>query len=90
MTRTINNLIEEKRDRFMQILRDQIEGEPRTSWNNILDLLLYDFEAYTDDEASGFIDEQYERGEIDDNEILWQFEQFVMFLEDINEYDTEY
>lgn len=89
MTRTINNLIEEKRDSFMQILREQIEGEPRTNWNNILDLLLYDFEAYVGDEASGFIDEQYERGEIDDSELLWQFEQFVMFLEDINEYDTE-
>lgn len=87
MTRTINNLIEEKRDRFMQILRDQIEGEPRTSWNNVLDLLLQDFEAYAGDDASGFIDEQYERGEIDDSEIIWQFDQFIMFLEDINEYD---
>lgn len=87
MTRTITNLIEEKRESFMKVLQDQTTGEPRTSWNYVLDGLLYDFEAYANDEASEFIDEQYSRGEIDDNEILWQFEQFVMFLEDINEYD---
>lgn len=89
MTRTINNLIEEQRGRFMTVLRDQTDGEPRTSWDNVLNGVLYDFMAYADDEASEQLKEQYERGEIDDSEIIWQFDQFIMFLEDINEYDTE-
>lgn len=89
MTRTINNLIEEQRGRFMTVLRDQTDGEPRTNWDNVLNGVLYDFIAYADDEASEQLKEQYERGEIDDSEIIWQFDQFVMFLEDINEYDTE-
>lgn len=87
MAKTIDSLMIDQRDRFMMILRDQIDGEPRTSWDNVLNGVLYDFTMYADDEASDQLKEQYERGQIDDSEVIWQFDQFVMLAENINDYD---
>lgn len=89
MERTISNLLTEKRAEFMKLLKENTEGEPRTSWDNVLDGLLMWFEIYCSDETSEFLDEKYNSGEIDDNEILWEFEQFIVYAEDINDYDKE-
>ena len=83
MTKTMN------REKQMEILREVYTGEPQTGWNNILYGIIADFEAYAEDEVSGFIADKFESGEIDEDEMLYQFEQFITFcIEDISEYDV--
>jgi hypothetical protein len=48
-----------------------------------------DFEAYGDDEISGFIADQYAEGKVDEAGILSEFENFCIFaIHDITEYDV--
>ena len=73
------------RQTAMEILRQCFSGKPNTSWETILDNVLWDFENYCTDEISGFIAEQ----NLDESEILSEFEQFCVFtIHDINEYDV--
>lgn len=76
-----------EREAFMEILKEYYEGEPKTSWNNVLDGVLFRFESYCDDEVSDWLKEKYESGAVDSDELLWEFEQFVWTIEDINEFD---
>lgn len=83
MTTTIS------RQQFMKILVSCFTGTPQTSWDTVLDNVLYDFESYSDDECSSFLADQYAEGKISDAEILSEFEQFCLFaIDDINEYDV--
>lgn len=76
------------RREFMAILTSCFTGTPNTSWETVLENVLMDFEAYSDDECSNFISDQYAEGKISDTEILSEFEQFCLFaIDDINEYD---
>jgi len=84
---TVNEVLTANREKLMEILRENFVGDPKTSWGNILDNVVDWFECYCCDEASEFLNEQFETGKIDTNELLWRFEQFVIF-DDINEYDV--
>lgn len=84
---TVNEVLTANREKLMEILKDNYTGDPKTSWGNILDNVVDWFECYCGDETSEFLNEQFETGKIDTNELLWRFEQFVMF-DDINEYDV--
>lgn len=88
---TIREILNENREYFIQQLEEIYTGEPETSWNNIFDNLIDEFESYADDEAStdengDTIQTNYEQGNYDEIDINNSFDNFIMFL-DIREYD---
>ena len=89
MTKNLMETFVTDREAFLETVKENFEGEPRTSWDNILDGVLAWFAAYCDDDASNWLRERYESGEVDTDELLWEFEQFLWGLEDINDYDEE-
>lgn len=89
MTNNLTEIMSIKREALMEILKKYYEGEPKTSWDNVLDGVLSWFETYCGDDASNYLEEKYESGKIDTDELLWEFEQFLWFIEDINEFDEE-
>lgn len=78
--------IEALKDAFIKEWWRDYDGDPETGWDNIFENALADFEAYANDEASGFLMEQYENGEIGDGDMRNEFDQFTMW-KDMNEYD---
>ena len=89
MKNNLTEIMTIKREAFMEILKEYYEGEPKTSWDKVLDKVLCEFELYCDDDVSNWLEERYESGKIDSDELLWEFEQFVWTIEDINEFDEE-
>lgn len=89
MTYNLTETMSINREALMKILKEYYEGEPKTSWDNVLDGVLSWFETYCGDDASNYLEERYESGKIDTDELLWEFEQFVWVIEDINEFDEE-
>ena len=86
MTNNLMEKMEIKREDLMEILKEYCEGNPKTSWDYVLNGVLCWFESYCDDEASNWLEKRYENGEVDTNELLWEFEQFVWGL-NIYEFD---
>ena len=86
---TVNEVLTANRDKLMEILRENFVGDPKTSWGNILDNVVDWFESYCDDEASGFLDEQFESGLLNADDLIGEFDQWLSFggIEDINEFD---
>ena len=89
MKNNLTEIMTIKREAFMEILKEYYEGEPKTSWDKVLDEVLCEFELYCGDDVSNWLEERYESGKIDSDELLWEFEQFVWTIEDINEFDEE-
>ena len=84
------------KDAFIQEWQNDYTGTPKTSWDNIFENLVNDFELYADDEASshyeegGFygptIQERWGAGEISSEEVMWEFDEWLMGL-DLSDYD---
>ena len=86
---TFTEALERNKGLMMKIIKDTYHGEPKTSWDNVLDGVLEYFTLYANDEASENLVDKFERGEVDILEVASEFEQFLIFggIEDINEYD---
>ena len=88
---TVNKVLAANREKLMEILRENFTGDPKTSWENILDNVVDWFERYCDDEASGFLDEQFESGLLNADDLIGEFDQWLSFggIDDINDFDIE-
>ena len=86
---TVNKVLAANREKLMEILRENFTGDPKTSWENILDNVADWFESYCDDEASGFLSNQFESGLLNADDLIGEFDQWLSFggIEDINEFD---
>lgn len=80
-------MIEVSRYAFTQEWENNYTGNPNTSWDNIFDNALDAFMRYADDEASGFLLDQFHNGEIDEEEMVDLFDQWVNFS-DLNDFDV--
>lgn len=78
------------KDYYIQRLESEFTGTPNTSWENIFNNLVAEFELYADDEVSsgdgGTIKERYDAGIYDANDVDVEFDNFIMWL-DANDYD---
>lgn len=88
---TIRECINEYREYYIQKLEEDFITEIKTSWNDIFDNVVTEFECYADDEASAdengdTIQTNYEQGNFDETDIRNSFDNFIMFV-DIKEYD---
>ena len=81
--------IERSKDAFIQEWSNEYTGTPTTSWDYIFEGALEEFTRYADDEASGFIEQKFYDGELTTEDMLGEFEQFVMWR-DLADYDVEY
>ena len=75
------------KDAYIWQFGEDYTGTPKTGWDNVYDNVVDEFMRYADDEASEFILEKYESGEYTDNDVLDEFDQFLMFR-DLNDYDV--
>ena len=85
------SVIYTNKDFYIGRFQDDYNGEPATSWDNIFDNVVAEFEAYAGDEASSIeggytVEEAFDEGIYDANDVDSVFDQFVMWL-DLNEYD---
>lgn len=78
--------IELSKPAFIAQWQSESEGEPDTSWDNIFENALEDFKLYADDEASGNILDDFIDGDLDEIDMVNEFEQFIMW-KDLAEYD---
>lgn len=87
---TISAVINQSRAYYINKFSHEYNGEPKTSWDNILDNLIAEFESYADDEAStgsyGTLLEGFNNGDCSEIDIDNYFDTFTDFL-DINNYD---
>lgn len=84
------------KDAYIQRWSEDYEGTPATSWENIWDNVVNEFELYADDEASSHSDdrgmygptikERFDSGEIDAEDVEYEFDEWVMWL-DLSDYD---
>lgn len=82
--------IERSKDAYIyQWSTEDYTGTPATSWDNIFYNVLEEFTLYADDEVSGFLSDKFDEGKITTNDMLDEFDQYIMWL-DLNDYDTDY
>ena len=84
------------KDAYIQQWSEDYEGTPATSWENIWDNVVNEFELYADDEASSHADghgmygptikERFDSGEIGAEDVEYEFDSWVMWL-DLSDYD---
>ena len=84
------------KDAYIQQWQKDYDGKPNTSWDNIFDNVVNEFELYCDDEASSHVEEggmygktikeRYDDGEIDAEDVENEFDEWTIWL-DLNEYD---
>lgn len=84
------------KEAYIQEWSNNYIGQPNTSWDNIFDNVVNEFELYAEDEASAEMDknrnwgktlkEQYYDGEISAEDVEDAFDGWVIW-EDLSEYD---
>lgn len=72
--------------------RNTYDGEPSTSWDEIFDNVVNDFELYCDDEASSYgedrtLKEKFDAGVLSESDMLTEFYDFIRFI-DVSDYDN--
>lgn len=80
-----------QKDAIINEWRSTYDGEPSTSWDEIFDNVVNDFELYCDDEASAmgtdrFLKERFDSGELSESDMLTEFYDFIRFI-DLADYD---
>lgn len=82
----LETLLKKAKSSFIAMFKRDYTGNPKTSWDNIYDNYSAQYLSYADDEASDFIGDKYNAGEVAVSEILDDFENFITFS-DIDDYD---
>lgn len=90
---TIDEVLMENADVFIDQWSKEYNDEPETSWDDIFGRVLDEFMRYVDDEASaneeGYtIQERRDLNMLDDYDIRTEFNEFVRWL-DLSDFDTE-
>ena len=90
---TIDEVLMDKADVFIDQWSKEYTDEPETSWDDIFGRVLDEFMRYADDEASaneeGYtIQERRDLNMLDDYDIRNEFNEFVSWL-DLSDFDTE-
>lgn len=79
------------RESYIQEWQEASDGEPNTSWDNIFDNVVNDFELYCGDEMSGMgtdlpITERFNHGLLNERDIATEFADWVQWI-DLPAYD---
>ena len=79
------------RESYIQEWQEAFDGEPNTSWDNIFDNVVNDFELYCGDEMSGMgtdlpITERFNHGLLNERDIATEFADWVRWI-DLSDYD---